>query len=150
MTLAIARSSLMPVSTHSGKSVRLGDACPDYAELVATLIHTRQQRAPRRLLSPGPSTAQMTAYFEAAAAAPDHGQILPWRFVVIPPQSREALGEVFAQSLLERDPGASEQEREECVRDINLERECWTNGRNDMGVMVCDYILAAIKKRGMQ
>ncbi len=103
----------MPVSIHSGKSVRLGDACPDYAELVATLIHTRQQRAPRRLLSPGPSTAQMTAYFEAAAAAPDHGQILPWRFVVIPPQSREALGEVFAQSLLERDPGASEQERAE-------------------------------------
>ena len=41
------------------------------------------------------------------------------------------------------------QEREACVRDVNLERESWTRGRNDMAVIVCDYILQAIKKRSM-
>ena len=45
---------------------------------------------------------------------------------------------------------AIKQEREECLKDIEIERGCWTRGRNDMGVMVCDYISTAIKKRGMQ
>ena len=45
--------------------------------------------------------------------------------------------------------GAIKREREACVLDVETERECWTRGRNDMGVMVCDYILQAIKKRGM-
>ena len=81
-----------------------------YAELTATLIHTRQQLAPRRLFAPGPDAAQIQSYFQAAAAAPDHGQILPWRFIVVPTNSRAALGEVFAQALRERDPGASDKE----------------------------------------
>lgn len=85
-------------------------ARPAYAELTATLIHTRQQLAPRRLFAPGPDAAQIEAYFLAAAAAPDHGQILPWRFVVVPAESRAALGEVFAQALKERDPAASDKE----------------------------------------
>lgn len=81
-----------------------------YAELTATLIHTRQQLAPKRLFAPGPNAAQIHAYFQAAAAAPDHGQILPWRFIVVPAGSRAALGAVFAQALQERDPSASDKE----------------------------------------
>ncbi|MDY0331168.1 MAG: nitroreductase family protein [Thiomonas sp.] len=81
-----------------------------YAELTATLIHTRQQLAPKRLFAPGPDAQQIHAYFQAAAAAPDHGQILPWRFIVVPAASRAALGEVFAQALRERDAGASDRE----------------------------------------
>ncbi|MDD4887891.1 MAG: nitroreductase family protein [Thiomonas sp.] len=85
-------------------------ARPVYAELAATLIHTRQQLAPRRLFNPGPDAVQIERYFLAAAAAPDHGQILPWRFVIVPADSRAALGEVFAQALKERDASASEKE----------------------------------------
>lgn len=85
-------------------------ALPVYADLTATLIHTRQQLAPRRLFAPGPDAAQIETYFLAAAAAPDHGQILPWRFVVVPAASRAALGEVFAQALKERDASASDKE----------------------------------------
>ena len=44
---------------------------------------------------------------------------------------------------------AIKQEREACLTDIKLERDSWTRGRNDMGVMVCDYITQAIIKRGM-
>ncbi len=85
-------------------------ARPVYAELAATLIHTRQQFGPRRLFAPGPDAAQIESYFQAAAAAPDHGQILPWRFIVVPADRRAALGEVFAQALRERDPDATENE----------------------------------------
>ena len=100
----------MSDSTLADPSVPVADRHSEVVDLTATLIRTRQQRAPRRLFSPGPSAAQVQSYFEAAAAAPDHGQILPWRFVVVPVQARAALGEVFAQTLLERDPSASEKE----------------------------------------
>ena len=73
-------------------------------------------------------------------------QMLEWcRKLSIPAEDEDAIDRLYYLVAL-----GIKQEREECVRDINLERECWTNGRNDMGVMVCDYILAAIKKRGMQ
>lgn len=91
-----------PSPDRAGRSV--------YAELTATLIHTRQQLAPKRLFAPGPDAAQLEAYFLAAAAAPDHGQILPWRFIVVPQSSRAGLGEVFARALKERDPAASDKE----------------------------------------
>jgi len=97
------------ISTHHRPSSDRGGR-PAYAELTATLIHTRQQLAPKRLFSPGPDAAQLDTYFHAAAAAPDHGQILPWRFIVVPADSRAGLGEVFAQALKERDPTASDKE----------------------------------------
>lgn len=75
-------------------------------ELCDALIHTRQHIGPKHLGEPGPDAATLEALFRAAAAAPDHGRITPWRFVVLGPQARERLGEVFAHSLLERDPSA--------------------------------------------
>ena len=83
------------------------------ADLTATLIQTRQQLAPKRLFAPRPEVRQIHAYFQAAAAAPDHGQILPWRFVVVPAASRAAHGDVFAQALRERDASASGKEQAE-------------------------------------
>ena len=70
------------------------------------LIHTRQTVLPKRLFEPGPDAAQLTELFEAAAAAPDHDQRLPWRFIVVPVDKRVLLAEAFAQALLERDPAA--------------------------------------------
>jgi len=50
---------------------------------------------------------------EAAAAVPDHGKLLPWRFVLVPDGQRVALGEVFAQALAERDADATPEQREQ-------------------------------------
>ncbi|MGC8507147.1 MAG: nitroreductase family protein [Thiomonas sp.] len=97
------------ISTHHRPSSDRGGR-PAYAELTATLIHTRQQLAPKRLFAPGPNEAQLEAYFLAAAAAPDHGEILPWRFIVVTANSRAGLGEVFARALKKRDPAASDKE----------------------------------------
>ena len=79
----------------------------ELADWAQALIHTRQNVAPRRLVAPAPSNDELTRLFEAAAAAPDHGQILPWRFVIVPAARRADLGEAFAAALLERDPGAT-------------------------------------------
>jgi nitroreductase len=72
----------------------------------STLIHSRHTTLPKRLHAPGPGATQRALILEAAAAAPDHGQLQPWRFVEIPTDQRDRLAEAFVQALLERDPDA--------------------------------------------
>ncbi|MBW8464957.1 nitroreductase family protein, partial [Acidovorax sp.] len=63
---------------------------------------------------------ELAQILSAAAHAPDHGQLVPWRFVLVPEASRTPLADVFAQALLERDPAATpeqaEQAREKAYR----------------------------------
>lgn len=72
-----------------------------------TLITMRSTTLPKRLVAPGPSEDQLMRLFEMAAAAPDHGRLVPWRFIVVPDEERHHLAEVFARALVMRDPGAS-------------------------------------------
>jgi nitroreductase len=85
----------------------------DWSLVAAELIRARQTVLPKRLAAPGPDAAQFLAMLEAAAAAPDHGQLLPWRFVDVPQSRRAELGDVFAQALAERDPDATPEQREQ-------------------------------------
>ncbi len=62
-----------------------------------------------RLADPAPTAAQLDILFRAALRAPDHGQLRPWRFLTIEGEARERLGEVMAESLLVRQPGATEE-----------------------------------------
>lgn len=84
---------------------------PDSAQWAATLIHSRRTTLPKRLCGPGPDETQKRLILEAAAAAPDHDQILPWRFVEVPVAARGQLGQAFAEALRERDPMATRDER---------------------------------------
>lgn len=80
----------------------------DEAAFALTLITSRQTILPKRLVTPGPSDEQVTALFKAAASAPDHGTMTPWRFVLVPQARRADLGEVFAQALHDRDQLATD------------------------------------------
>lgn len=92
----------------------------DVAGMAAALIQSRQTILPKRLGAPGPNAAELAQILHAAAHAPDHGQLVPWRFVLVPEASRPLLADVFAQALLERDPAATpeqaEQAREKAYR----------------------------------
>ena len=79
----------------------------DWAALAAELMAARRTVLPFRLGDPGPDAAQLQTILAAAASAPDHRCLLPWRFITVPADRREALAEVFAQALLERDPTAA-------------------------------------------
>lgn len=74
------------------------------------LIHSRRTTLPKRLCGPGPDGAQRAAILAAAAAAPDHGQLLPWRFVEVPESQRTRLADAFAAALLARDAQAGAEE----------------------------------------
>ena len=80
------------------------------AARACALIEARQTVLPKRLAAPGPDGGQLQQILRAAGAAPDHGERIPWRFVIVPPPARTALAEVFAQSLAERDPAATAQQ----------------------------------------
>lgn len=80
------------------------------AEWACALLEARQTILPKRLGDPGPDAAQLQQILAAAASAPDHGERLPWRFVIIPPTARARLADVFAQSLTERDADATDEQ----------------------------------------
>lgn len=71
------------------------------------LIGSRQNVSPKRLVEPGPTAEQLHELLSLAAAAPDHGLLTPWRFIIVPTDQRHRLAEVFALALIERDPGAT-------------------------------------------
>ncbi len=60
--------------------------------------------SPAGLGPPGPGDEELRKILEAAAAAPDHGRLQPWRFIVMAGEARERLGEILAQSLQRREP----------------------------------------------
>lgn len=71
------------------------------------LIHARHNVSPKRLVEPAPSAEQLAELLLLAAAAPDHGLINPWRFILVPTEQRSLIAEVFALALIDRDPGAT-------------------------------------------
>lgn len=75
--------------------------------MARALVESRQNVSPKRLVEPGPSAEQLDALLSMAAAAPDHGLLTPWRFILVPSEQRHRLAEVFALALIDRDPGAT-------------------------------------------
>jgi nitroreductase len=87
-------------------------AADELLELAQALIESRQHVSPKRLVAPGPDAVQIDRMMRAAAAAPDHGLLRPWRFVLVPAARRALLAEVFAQALRDRDPAATAEQVE--------------------------------------
>ena len=89
---------------------RLSAAFPaeiDATDFALTLMASRHNISPKRLAAPAPTEAQLLSLLSAAAAAPDHGQLTPWRFIVVPQHRRHRLADAFAQALFDRDAAAT-------------------------------------------
>ena len=85
-------------------------AIQEVLDAALTLIHSRQYVSPKRLGDPGPDREQVEKILTAAGAAPDHGQLTPWRLVIVPPEQRHLLAGAFAEALIERDAEATEEQ----------------------------------------
>ncbi len=75
---------------------------------IVEAILKRRSVSPRRLTAPGPDEAQLQLLIEAAAAAPDHGRLHPWRFVILRDSDRQALALAFEQAARELDPDVAD------------------------------------------
>jgi nitroreductase len=71
-----------------------------------TAILTR--RSVGKLTEPGPDEPALRELLSAAVAAPDHGMLRPWRFVVLRGDALHQLGDAFAAAQARRDPSAGE------------------------------------------
>lgn len=79
-----------------------------------TALELLRQRAstPSRLLTPpAPSPDELLAMLEIAARVPDHGALVPFRFIQIAGEARERLSARCESLLLQDQPDADEKKR---------------------------------------
>ncbi|MFV8816411.1 nitroreductase [Haliea sp. E17] len=73
------------------------------------ILHFLTQRSSAsRLTEPAPIGEELQAIFAAALRAPDHARLRPWRFLSVSGERRIALGELFREALLLRNPDADQ------------------------------------------
>jgi nitroreductase len=69
-------------------------------------LDERRSVPSKQLGEPGPDDATLLAMLRSAVRVPDHGKLVPFRFLRIAGQARLALGDFLAERTLQRDPGA--------------------------------------------
>jgi nitroreductase len=72
------------------------------------LLKNRNSAA--KLVAPAPSDDELSELIAAALRAPDHSRLRPWRFLSIRGDGLTALGDLFADAALLRDPTLGEVE----------------------------------------
>ncbi len=84
------------------------------------LLKTRRSFKAVALSPPGPSPAEIDTLITVASRVPDHGKLVPWRFIVFEGDARRAAGEAIASAFRAKYPDAKpeqvEAERERLTR----------------------------------
>jgi nitroreductase len=73
---------------------------PDALEL----LKTRRSVKAMELSYPGPTAAELETLLTVASRVPDHGKLVPWRFILFEGEARERAGEVIASICREQRP----------------------------------------------
>jgi nitroreductase len=66
---------------------------PDALEL----LKSRRSVKPIEMTGPGPNAAEIDTLLGIASRVPDHGKLVPWRFIVFEGEARRAAGTVLAE-----------------------------------------------------
>ncbi len=59
---------------------------------------TRYSVGPKHLVEPGPGDAELTLMAQAALRAPDHAELVPYRFKVVRGDSKQGMAALFADA----------------------------------------------------
>jgi nitroreductase len=90
------------------------------------------RRSIGRLQPPAPNADDLDMILRAAAAAPDHVSLRPWKFVVLEGNAKDAFGVVLAEAYSARTAAAGHD-----VVPAKQEKERTKLGRAPMVVVVC-------------
>lgn len=71
-----------------------------------SVLQARRSVPSKQLQAPGPDDDALMRMLQAAVRVPDHGKLVPFRFLRIQGQDRHALGEILAARTLQLDPQA--------------------------------------------
>ena len=75
---------------------------PDALEL----LKTRRSIKPVELAGPAPSAAEIETLLTVASRVPDHGKLVPWRFIIFEGDARLAAGEAIVAGFRTKYPEA--------------------------------------------
>jgi len=87
----------------------------DNTVILNHICHRRSVPA-SQLAEPAPNDEQLEKMLLAANSAPDHGNLTPWRYIIIRGEHRFSFGDMLAEALKLRNPDATE-------ADIERERQ---------------------------
>jgi nitroreductase len=79
------------------------------------LLKSRRSSKPADLGAPGPSRLALDTMLTIASRVPDHGKLVPWRFIVFEGEGRLAAGEHIGAAFRADHPDAN-------LDDLNVER----------------------------
>lgn len=68
------------------------------------LLRTRRSAPPAVMSGPGPTPEEIEILLVLAARVPDHGKLVPWRFILFEGEARARVGEIFAEIYAKRNP----------------------------------------------
>jgi len=68
-----------------------------------SLLKSRRSGRPREMVGPGPSDEELRQILEVAMRVPDHGKLVPWRFVIVGKDQREQFALLLRRALQEED-----------------------------------------------
>ena len=77
-----------------------------------SMLKLRRSVPPQFLSAPGPNAGQIDELLTIAARVPDHGKLVPWRFIVFSGEGRSKAAEVVAQAFRNRNPEAKPEQVE--------------------------------------
>jgi len=72
------------------------------------LLETRRSAKPRDIVAPGPNQEEIERILRIATRVPDHGNLTPWRFVLV--EDREAFADLLEKAYISERPGAGKLE----------------------------------------
>ncbi len=76
------------------------------------LLKTRRSVKPVELAGPGPSAAELETLLTVASRVPDHGKLVPWRFIVFDGDARLRAGKAIAAAFGAKYPDAKPEQVE--------------------------------------
>ena len=71
------------------------------------LLQTRRSLKPAELIGPGPSPSDLDTLLTIASRVPDHGKLVPWRFIVFEGSSQLEAGAAIAAAFVAKYPDAT-------------------------------------------
>lgn len=71
------------------------------------LLMKRRSVPLRLLVAPAPTPDEVKTLLTIASRVPDHGRLVPWRFIVITPEGGARIGELIAAAFLADHPEAT-------------------------------------------
>jgi nitroreductase len=76
------------------------------------LLTTRRSVKALELAGPGPSAAEIETLLTVASRVPDHGKLVPWRFIIFEGTARRAAGDAIAAAFRKKYPQATAEQAE--------------------------------------